>query len=469
MATLVSTGQITIVDNNDAKPITGFITSSGPTQQTYTKDESSVIWAPDWSSAPITLSAKVYVGSTTDVSANLTNKKWSTDLSTSIGTSNTFTVNTNLTDAAPAKIYYFEGDYTDLATGLSSHIICQIQVTLVKTGTNAVYIQVRGQNVIENATGSTKNTVTLYADVIRAAGIDNTGITYKWFQYPHTAADQIDGSLSAVTTKYGFLDTAAVAANVTAAIGVVKTTAAGTPTTLSTTNMPHGSYGDMKAIIIGEPAVTNISIFKVQASDSDGTVYQAFFTVYDISDPYNVILVSSSGDKLQNGIGSTTIFPRVFYGQGRVTDVTSWTFDFSFYDRDGNRGAFIDTTRSSTAGGRNITANTTGASATFTYDGVAITFVAGDIIKCVKSSGVAVYYEVASGSGNTVTIRSAVINTWLAYANPSATTDFVSGKFYVCYTNKTTNGGTTETAAQITVTGDDIDAKGSIFCNANRP
>ena len=469
MATLVSTGQITIVDNNDAKPITGFITSSGPTQQTYTKDESSVIWSPDWTSAPLTLSAKVYVGSTIDVSANLINKKWSTDLVTSIGTSNTYTVNTNLSAASPAIIYYFEGDYTDLSTGLSSHIICQIQITLVKTGTNAVYIQVRGQNVIENATGSTKNTVTLYADLIRAAGVDNSGITYKWFQYPHTASDQIDGTLSLVTTKYGFLDTAAVAAGVTAAIGVVKTTASGTPTALTTTNMPHGSYGDMKAIIIGEPAVTNITIFKVQASDSDGVVYQAFFTVYDISDPYNTVLVSTSGDKLQNGVGSTNIFPRVFYGQSRVTDLTGWTFDFSFYDRDGNRGAFIDLSRSATVGGRNITANTTGASATFTYDGIAITFVAGDIIKCVKSSGIAEYFEVASGSGNTVTIRSAIVNTWLAFANPSAITDFASGKFYVCYNSKTTSGGISETSSQITVTGDDIDAKGSIFCNANRP
>ena len=81
MATLVSTGQITIVDNNDAKPITAFITSNAPLQQTYTKDESSVTYVPNWASTPITLTAKVYVGSTVDSASTLTNKKWSNDLS----------------------------------------------------------------------------------------------------------------------------------------------------------------------------------------------------------------------------------------------------------------------------------------------------------------------------------------------------------------------------------------------------
>lgn len=469
MTTLVSTGQITIVDNNDAKPITAFITSSAPLQQTYTKDESSVMYVPNWTNTPITLTAKVYVGSTVDTAATLTNKKWSNDLSTSIGTSTTFTVNVNLTEAAPAKIYYFEGDFTDLATGLSSHIICQIQITLVKTGTNAVYLQIRGQNVIEQSTGSTKNTVTLIADLIRAAGVDNTGISYKWYQSPHTASDQIDGNLPSVATNYGFQDTAAVLqGSIIGAIGVVKTTAAGISTPITLTNIPDATFVDLKAITIGEGAVANISVFKVEAKDSDGTIFQQFFTVYDISDLYDTKLISTSGDKLQNGVGNTTIYPRLFYGSIRVANVTGWTFDWTFYDRDGVQGAFIDTTRTAVAGGRNITANTTGASAVFTYDGTAITFNGGDIIKCVKPSGVAVFYEVLSGSGNTVTIRTPV-TTWVSYATPSSSTDFVAGKLYVCSTSKSTSGGVVETAAQITVTGDEIDAKGSIFCSSNRP
>ncbi len=211
MATLVSTGQITIVDNNDARPITAFITGSAVTQQIFTKDESTQTYTPDWTTTPLTLTAKVYVGAVgtaNEVAASLTNRRWSTDLATSLGSATTYAINTNMTEATPTVTYYFEGDYTDATTGLVSHVIAQIVVSMVKTGTNAVFIQVKGQNVIEEATGSTKNTVTLTADLIRAAGVDDTGITYQWFQSPHTAADQIDGNLASVTTKYGFRDTA---------------------------------------------------------------------------------------------------------------------------------------------------------------------------------------------------------------------------------------------------------------------
>ncbi len=477
MATLVSTGQITIVDNNDARPITAFITGSAVTQQIFTKDESTQTYTPDWTTTPLTLTAKVYVGAVgtaNEVAASLTNRRWSTDLATSLGSATTYAINTNMTEATPTVTYYFEGDYTDATTGLVSHVIAQIVVSMVKTGTNAVFIQVKGQNVIEEATGSTKNTVTLTADLIRAAGVDDTGITYQWFQSPHTAADQIDGNLASVTTKYGFRDTAATLAGVVGSIGVVKTGAGGTSTAISLTNMPDGAWGDFKSITISETAVVDIGVFLVKAKDAAGTIYQQYFTVYDISDPYDTKLVSSSGDKLQNGVGSTDIFPRVFYGSLRVADVTGWSFTWYYYDKDGYRAAFIDTTRTAQAGGRNITANTSGVSAVFTYSGTAITFAAGDIIKVVTPAGAGRYYEVASGTGNTVTIRTPVTNTWLNYTNfpaPAASNDMVNGKLYVCTASgtRTTAGGATETAAKVTVTGDEIDAKGTIMCESSRP
>lgn len=480
MATLVSTGQLTIVDNNDARPITAFIAASGVTQQTYTKDESVTSFNPNWTSTPNTLTAKVYIGSTNasvDITAQLSNKKWSNDLGASIGSATTFAVNTNLTEATPAKTYYFEGDYTDPITGLVSHVIAQITLGLVKTGTNAVYIQVRGQNVVGAATGVTKNAVSLVADLIRASGVDDAGTTYRWYQSPHAAADQIDGNLASVATKYGFRDTAATNASVAGAIGFVKTTAGGTSTALTTANMPDGGWTDTKSITISELAVTDIAVFKVEAKDADGTIYQQFFTVYDVSDPYTTQLVSSAGDKLQNGVGSTNVFPRIYNGANRVSDVTGWTFDWQLYDRNGARCAFVDATRTAVAGGRNITANTAGASSQITYDGANIaSLVAGDILKCVKSDGTASFFELASKGTNTATIRAASTNAWLAYTAP-ALSEFVGGKMFVCKTTGTlgaanivtTGGSGVETDAQITVTGDEIDAKGTIMCYANRP
>ncbi|CAD5377369.1 conserved hypothetical protein [Pseudomonas sp. OF001] len=471
MATLVSTGQITIVDNNDAKPITAFVTASGGTQQIYSKDESAVAYVPDWSSSVNTLTAKVYVGGVTsaqEVSAQLTNRKWSNDLSTSLGSGTTLAVNTNLSEGTPSKIYYFEGDYTDPVTGLVSHVIAQITLSMVKTGTNAVYIQVTGQNVIEQATGSTKNTVTMKADLIRAAGIDNTGVTYRWFQSPHNAANQIDGNLSGVTTKYGFQDTAAANAGRSGVIGQFQTGSGSTTAGITTTNSPDNGWADAKALVIHESAVTDIAVFKVEAKDSDGTIYQQFFTVYDVSDPYDCRLISTSGDKLQNGVGSTDIYPIISYGSSKVSPLTGWTFTWYFYDRDGKRGAFVDTTRTAVAGGRNVTANTAGATGTITYDGTAITFAAGDIIKVVAPAGYADFYEVASATGNVITLRTPITNTWLSYPAMVAG-EFVGGKVFVCKATQTTNGGATDVAAKITVTGDEIDAKGVITCEANRP
>ena len=48
----------------------------------------------------------------------------------------------NLTAGAAPVTYYFEGDYADPVTQLTSHIVCQITLSQIKTGTNAVYVLV---------------------------------------------------------------------------------------------------------------------------------------------------------------------------------------------------------------------------------------------------------------------------------------------------------------------------------------
>lgn len=515
MPTLVSTGQITLVDTNDAKTISAFIASSNGTQQVFSKDESAVSFTPSWFTTALTLTPKLSVSGMTEaqVWACLSSKQFSltagpggaitsattstsfvNDANTQVSTpftvthaangsstASTFAIKGNLKDSVASFQVYFDADFTDPVTGLVTHIGCGITLNVVKTGTNAVYLQMRGKNVIEEGTGgaSTKGTARIVADLIRASGIDNSGVTYRWFQSPHAAADQIDGNLPSVTSKYGLLDTAAVNANRApdndqaaqiAAIGNFLT-GASTTTAISTTNVPDGGWVDAKGLVIHESAVQDIAVYKVEAKDSDGMIYQQFFTVYDISDPYDVQMVSTAGDKLQNGIGSTNIFPRVYNGAARVSDLTGWTFDWQLYDRNGNRGAFVDTTRTAVAGGRNISANTGTVTGSFNFDGAAVTFAAGDLIKVVKPDGTAYFMETAASAGavNSVTTRALTSNTWLyAYTAPVAN-EFVGGKLYVCKTANTTNGGATETAAQITVSGDEIDVKGTIMCLANRP
>lgn len=491
MATLVSTGQLTIVDTNDARPITAYLSSNPGIQQVFSKDESTVAFLPSWYTANantgIQITAKVYVGTVggaTDATAQLTNRKFCLTLGgTAVTTATTSTdfvddayaaiagntpftvthdtngsnikIRGNLKETVASWTIFFEGDYTDPTTSLTSHVVTQITLSTVKTGTNAVFITTRGSLVIEEATGSTKNVVAVAADLVRSSGVDVSGLTYKWFESGGSA--QISTSTASVATKYG-LKTVAAGVNPTA-----------TATDLNV-NIPAAGAGNaFNTLVISEAAVTDIGIYKVQITDSDTKTYEQYFTVSDVSDPYDVKPISSSGDKLQNGVGSTTVTPQVYYGSAQVSNLTGWTFTWYFYDRNGKRCGFVDTAKIATAGGAAITANGTGASATITYSGTSYPFAAGDIVKAVKPDGTAMYYEVASSTTNIVTIRTPVTNTWLSFASfpaPSAITDFVGGKLFGC-----TAGGTRTTsgATAITVTGDDIDVKGNIVVEANRP
>ena len=475
MATLVGTGSITFYDVNDARPISAVITSNISTQQIYTKDESSVTYVPDYTSTALVLTAKVYVGasgSAQDVTASLSNKKWSTDMSTSIGSATTYTRSTNMTPGYAAITYYFEGDYTDPVTSLTQHVVASIVVSQVKTGTNAVFVLMRGQFAVEEAVGATKNAIRVVADLIRAGGVDDTGTLYRWFQFPHSAADQVDGNLASVTTKYGLQDTAAVNAGRTGVVGQYQTGSGSTTAAISTSNVPDSGWVDAKSLIISETAIKDIAVFKVEVKDADGTVYQTFFTCYDVSDPYTVELISTAGDKFQNGNGTTTTYPKVYYGAGLISDTTGWTFTWTPYDKDGLRTGFVDTTRTAQAGGRTISSHTTGASATFSYSGAGITVAVGDIIKCQRPDGTSAYYEVgAAGTASPITIRAATTNPWLSFAAPSASTDFATGKLFICTASgqRTTNGGSSAQAGSFTYTGDECDFKAQVYCEAWRP
>lgn len=487
MATLVSTGQITIVDQNDARSITAVLVSNSGIQQVYTKDEATLSYNPSWFTSNMTLTPQISVGGLTanQAWAALSNKQFSlsaggtalTTASTSTSfvdnsdvvvsapftvthaaagstTPSTFVVKANLLASVGVFTIYFDADFNDPVTGLTTHICCQATLGSIKTGTNAVFINIRGNNTIEEATGQTKNNVALSADLVRAGGIDTSGLTYKWYDSTGT---QISTSTSGYATKFGF-----------------KTVASPTIPTASGSdlgvNVPASGAGNAyNTIVINETAVVDIAIFRVDIVDSDSKTYSQYFTIYDISDPYDIQVISSTGDKLQNGQGSTVLTPRVFYSATEVTNLTGWSFTWYFYDRNGKRGAFVDTSKISTAGGATISANTTGTGATFTYSGTSYAFAAGDIVKCVKPDGSAFFYEVASSTTNVVTIRTPSTNTWLTFTDypaPTASTDFVNGKLFGCTTGGTR---TTSGASTVTLTGDEVDVKARVLVEANRP
>lgn len=505
MATLVSTGQITIVDNNDAKPLTAFITSSNGVQQIYTKDESTISWLPDWSSGGVTLTAKVYVGTTsgaTDVTGQLTSRYWYstatdapgsaiTGTSANISTnafltanfvSGTFTAThnsggstlqilANIKDTVPGCMVYFEGLYTDPSTGLVSKIIASINLSVVKTGTNAVFINVRGGHTIEQSNNSNQATTAIAADLVRSSGIDTSGVTYAFYEAGGATQILNNGTF---TPKYGR-----------------KSTSGNAPTSSYTEIGTGLGTNTNNTLVIGETAIVDIGVFRVDVTDADSKVYTAFFSVYDVNDPYETIIYSSTGDKLQNGGGTTSLTPYVYNGGDALAggDYTNWAFRWKIFDKDGRAAGFVDTAKIATAGGAPITTCTTGASAVITYTGTSYAFTAGMLVKVVPPSfsagaPAAYFYEVASSVANAVTIRAITTNTQFSNNTgntvyPAATgnpTYFANNgsKLFGCTGTGTadgTNNGTRLTAAQasITVTGDDIDVKGRILVEASKP
>jgi hypothetical protein len=494
MPTLVSTGQFTIIDNNDARTVTALLSASTGTQQVFSKDNTTVSYNPNWFSTNLTITPVLSVSGLTQalVWGALTNKQFSftqngtpiTSATTStnfvdgsntvISTATVFTVThgangtstvstlvlkANLLSTVPTATIYFDADYTDNATGLTTHITCQVTLNSVQTGTNAVYITTRGTNYIQESSTAVKNVVALSADLIRSSGLDVTSLTYKWFDT--VSGLQISTSTPNYATLYG-----------------MKTVASPTPPTAVVgdlgVNVPASGAGNaFNTLVISENAVSTagMGIYRVEITDAiAAATYVQYFTITDVSDPYQVVIASTGGDKLQNGIGSTSMSPIVYSGSTPVASLTGWSFAWTYYDKNGNRGAFVDTAKISVAGGAPITANTIGASATITYTGTSYAFVAGDIIKAVNSAGNASFYEVASSTSNIVTIRvPATTNNFLSatsFPAPVATTDFVGGKLFGCVAGgvRTTSGN-----AAIVVTGDDIDVKGNVFCAATRP
>lgn len=441
---VVGTGQITLYDHNDAAPIAAFISASKGLSQVYTKDEQTTSYNPDYASTANVLTAYVYAKGV-NVVGSLANRKWGTTFGASDLGTNVSTINktTNIDPANPTYNVFFEGDYTDPVTLLVTHINAMISLNCVKAGSNAVFVLVRGQLVIENAADGQKNTAEVAADLMRAAGVDATNVTYKWFVSPYAAADQLDANHALVT---GGMIT-------------FKTTAGG-----AATNPADGAWADVKSMVVREDAVTDIGLFMVQAKDNDNNIYSAYFQIYDVSDPYDVQILGSN--VYQNGNGTNNFTPRVYYG-GTLVDITNYTFTWKIYDRNGNKSGFIDTAKTSAA--KAISANTAGITGNVTHAALAAALVAGDVVRLITADGLTIgSYEVGSGSTTTNTVLRAPLN---GFSNVAPTLNqFAGGKLWVYTGNGATAGQkTTSGATAQAITGDDVDGSAVVYLDANNP
>ena len=465
---IVTTGQFTLVDQNDAKPIMAMIQASGVTQQTVTTVAGVQTFLPNWASTPLTLTAKIFIGGL-DVSnaPEITGRQWSTTFGgTDLGTAATQVRNTNFTtpDTSAAAIIYFRCTYTDPITLVPSRIDCQINLTCVKTGTDAVFVETAGVDVIKQSDTATKNVAVMEADLNRAGTKDGDNLQYRWFT---VSSAGVETQLWGAQTKFGVKSTP-IATSPSATItdvGNGSFTAAGVS---AAGNWSTAGSPGSNTLVIAEAAVTNTQLFKVEVRDSSepAKVYSAYFTVYDVTDPYMVQVVSSAGDRLLNGVGNTALTPAVYKNGAPLASLTGWTFDWYQYDRNGARVGFVASTTPPTPDiNVGITANTTGGVTVAS----AITLAAGDLVKLTSASGSIVKFAqvAALAAGTAVVLQTATgdnVNCSPVSATGLVASEFVGGSLMKAVSKKSTTAG-----AALTLTQHDVDGKCVVKVDANRP
>ena len=307
----ISRGQITIVDLNDAKSLNLYLSANQPTTQIFNRENSSYV--PNYTTSPfLVISPELYVsGTSANVINNIEGKPtWTINdddnLATFGATADTaypyaLTIKNNMTTTPQMKVEC-EVTYVD-------------PVTLVKTKSKSVMTFTKTENAgqliaaISYAPNGTifkqgVENLKAHCDLWRGSTIDNTNVAYQWFKLSDTGTwTKLDA-----TTNFGI--------------------------TGYTTN----------EITIPSSAVLNFETFKCEIKDTDtssgtfNTTVSDIISFADLTDPYQIEVVSPAGDKIVNGQGSIEITAEVWQNGEKIpneTATTKFNFTWKKFNKDG--------------------------------------------------------------------------------------------------------------------------------------
>ncbi|MGE7305900.1 hypothetical protein ACQKJG_18925 [Priestia megaterium] len=319
---VLATGQITIVDYNDALSLQGFIGANLAKTQIYNPDNNT--YTPNWAVSPyMVLTPSLFIlGKSEDIitSPQVQSIKWydAANPNTELTSGSTYdipasglkklTIKQNvLVGNINAKDYICEVVYRDPTTGLDIATKLSISLSRVSSGggiVTAIAMTPLG-NVFKNgATTSLKANVDLW----RGSTIDNTLVSYQWYiQDPQITADQGAG--------------------------------AGWEKLTSTTNYGITGY-TTREITVPASAVPSLEVFKVAVKDIDSaspTYNQTFWetvTFIDTSDPIQVSVTSSGGTIFKNGQGSSVLTAKLFRGGEEIDTTSPYKYVYKWYKYD---------------------------------------------------------------------------------------------------------------------------------------
>jgi hypothetical protein len=340
----IATGQISIIDYNDALTLTGFITSNHAKTQVYNPDNDT--FNPDWSSTNLVLTASLFkLGSGSDIIdiSAIQSIKWydGSDPSSVLSdggaygvNGKTLTISSNILATRNAVDFICEVVYRDSVTGLDLTHKTSISFGKVENGggiTSTVAWLPEG-NIFKND-GVTS--LVAEADLWRGGTVDTTNITYQWYkQDPTVSTDQGGGT------------------------GWQKIT--------STVNDGETGYTSRK-ITIPADAVPNFEVYKIIITDTDassstnGQKFPDTVTLLDQSDPIQVSISSPGGNVFKNGVGSTELTAQLFRAGQQIDEAgTGYTYNWYKYDKDGVLdSAFNQTGKAITVGSNDVATKAT--------------------------------------------------------------------------------------------------------------
>jgi hypothetical protein len=338
---VISTGQFTIVDYNDALTLTGFVTANAPKIQTWNPDNGA--FNPDWSKTPyLILTPCLYkAGDSTDIitSSSVTSIKWydasamGTEIVNGAGGGTyaipatgvkTLTIKSNLLDATTtSKDFVCVVQYRD-ATHQDLIITTQMSISFARVvnggGIADAVVWAPAGNIFKNGTIAS---LTAHCDLLKGSMVDATS-TYQWYMQETGATD--DSSIPQVGLGWHKL--------------------------IDGANFGCSGYSGQD-LTVPNTAVPSLAVFKCVAKDTEtSTYYYDTINFIDQSDTVQVVIESTGGDVFKNGIGTTNLTCRLFRGgteidayvSGKAESAYTYIYTWSLLKSDGSADKFYNST-----------------------------------------------------------------------------------------------------------------------------
>lgn len=345
---LIARGQLTVVDLNDATALQVWLENSSADVQVFSSDNGTYV--PDYSKTNAVITPKVYLtgssteqvaaGKISDISYTLTGVKadnTTVAISTNatdyvVNTTNTIgtlTIKTNLA-AYQAINIKFSANYNDGSGSATAKtpITAQTSITKIAGSTTRFDVQIMPSGFTFDKQVQGDNAATSFQAVATNGGVVDSTASYKWYRYNIDVENNTTNWQEITSTKV--TDTAYLNAN-----------------------------KDILTVTVND--VLNFQQYKVVATNKDahGKVIKKngvdetaedWIYVVDKTDPYTVEVASTTGDKILNGTGDTTLFARV-YRNGQIVETETtptasrkFNYYWKLFDESGNDAAWISHT-----------------------------------------------------------------------------------------------------------------------------